>query len=195
MCWFTSIAPDFQLDKQWWNADTNTKKTSFSCPWQVSQSLNLLVFAVKSSMLHLCLDRHANTSQNSSGVARDGKCWTLDHGTDKDGKCPADLLVGGGHWCTCNWLMHHMFGNKPLHMQFVQFIIWTQGLLGAAIWEYYGIFRGGLLCSFVFGTSLCTQILLNFLNIIKIAACTHPQFNHEDFSFHTGQACVILLQD
>ena len=39
--------------------------------------------------------------------------------------------------------MQHVFGNKPLHVQFVQFIIWTYGL-GAAIWEYYGIFRGGL---------------------------------------------------
>ena len=83
------------------------------------------------------------------------------------------LWVVGMHGCTCNWLMHYMFGNKPLHVQFVQFIIWTQGL-GAAIWEYYGIFCGSLLCSFVSCISLFKQISLNFFNIIIKTASLIP---------------------
>ena len=56
MCWFTSVAPDFWLDKQWRKAGIKLRRhafkpfTSFSRPCQMSQSLNLFVFPVKSTM-------------------------------------------------------------------------------------------------------------------------------------------------
>lgn len=98
MCRFSSLALDFWLGMECRNAGIKSRKhtfktsSSFSRPWQMSQSSNLLVLLVKSSVFsYVWIGMHVRAK--SSGVA---------HGTDKAGKCPTiawgveGAVVAGG---------------------------------------------------------------------------------------------------